>query len=169
MFSFWVNDTTIFPVTQAWHLHTMPALIIVKYNFDYFTPFKNILWQFFSLESKLPWPPFLTLFSPSPTVHHMLLSELDCWGPSGPHSVFQVPLAESGPHGLKSIYPSFSWKKIPVKSLLFPSLLPFFFFFDSWYWIKHFHFLSQKSFHSFSKTLEATKPSKSLFQNSSLI
>lgn len=64
MFSFWVKETTIFSVTQAWHLHTMPALIILKYNFDYFTPFKNILCQFLCLESKLPWPLILTSFCP---------------------------------------------------------------------------------------------------------
>lgn len=146
MFSFWVNDTTIFPVTQAWHLHTMPALIIVKYGFDYFTPFKNIPWQFLSLESTLAQAAFLTLSFPSSSVRHMLLSEHDCCGPSGPHAVFQAPLA-----GCVYLQVHLSWlllkensHEIAIVSLC--SLSPFS---DSWYWIMHFHF--QKSFHPMFK------------------
>lgn len=147
MFSFWVNDTTIFPVTQAWHLHTMPALITVKYSFDYFTPFKNIPWQFFSLECKLPQPAFLTLFSPSSSACHLLLSEHNCQGPSGPRACFRHhPLA---PQSLMSIYLSFSWKKTTCMKLLIPFSSSRLLFFQLWCWIEHFHLL--KSLHSLSK------------------
>lgn len=95
MFLFWVNDMAIFPVTQGWHLHTMPALIIVKYNFDYFTPFNYILWQFFSLESKLPQPLFLIFFPLLPGAPY---AAVRAWGsgPRGLLSVLQVPLTGSG-------------------------------------------------------------------------
>lgn len=86
MFLFLVNDTAIFPVTQGWHLHTMPTLIIVKYNFDYFTPFKYILWQFFSLESKLPQPLFLTFFPLLPACAICCCQSLSVGGPWAPVS-----------------------------------------------------------------------------------
>lgn len=159
MFSFWVNDTTIFPVTQAWHLHTMPALIIVKYSFDYFTPFKNIPWQFFSLERKLPQPAFLTLFSPSSSACHLLLSEHNCQGPSGPRACFRHhPLA---PQSLVSIYLSFSWKKTTCMKLLIPFSISRLLFFQLWCWIEHFHLL--KSLHSLSKNFIWEKNVKAFF------
>lgn len=160
MFSFWVNDTTVFPVTQAWHLHTVPALIIVKSNFDYFTPFKNILWQFFSLESKLLQPPFLTLFSPSSSMHHMLLSQHDWWFPLGPIHSSRYRWLRVASHGLKSVCPSFSWKKIPAKSPLFPSLA------SPWFLVlnKHFYFLYLKSFHSLFKNFMRNKAIEKSFQ-----
>lgn len=97
MFSFWVNDTTVSPATQAWHLHTMPALITEKYSLDYFTPFKNTRWHFFSLESRRPQPASLTLFSPSSSAGHLLLSEHECQGPSGPPAFGAPPAGSSEP------------------------------------------------------------------------
>lgn len=86
MFLFWVNDRAIFPVTQGWHLHTMPALIIVKHNFDYFTPLKIHSMAVFQPWIQTPSAPVPDLFSPSSRVRHMLLSELECWAPWAPVS-----------------------------------------------------------------------------------
>lgn len=152
MFSFWVNDTTNFLVTQAWHLHTMPALIMVKYSFDYFTPFKTILWQFLSLESQLPGPLFPTFPPPLPVCTICCCQHLTVGAPLG---TIQRPgmLAESGPSWPQVHLSQLLLKEIPVKLLLSPSLPSFFFFFNSGYWVKHFHLLYMKSFHSLFKTL----------------
>lgn len=168
MFSFWVNDTTNFPVTQAWHLHTMPALIMVKYSFDYFTPFKTILWQFLSLESQLPGPLFPTFPPPLPVCTICCCQHLTVGAPLG---TIQRPgmLAESGPSWPQVHLSQLLLKEIPVKLLLSPSLPSFFFFFLIQGIESNIFIFCIWNHSILCSKLWETKPLKNIFQNSSLI
>ena len=155
MFSLWVNDTTVCLITQAWHFHTVPALIIVKSNFDSFTPVSSPLWQLSSLS---PAPL-------NPSRHHMLLSEpADCWVPLGPGHWLSHCWWRGAPMASSLFVPASSEGKFLWNHFCSVAKSPL----DSWYWINHFYFLYLKSFHSLfqncgrNKTIEK---SSSKFSN----
>lgn len=130
----------------------------MRSNFDYFSPFRHILWQFFSLESKLPQPPSLTFFpflrcAPDAAVRAWLL------GPRGLPRATHWQWLLTAPSPLSQLLLKENPREVTISSLPAP-------FFGSWYWVKHSHFLYLKPFYFFQNFVrnKGIKNSKFFFK-----